>query len=348
MRVVLIARRLGISGGGEYSLYNLKALLERRHEVLLIGSHLGGTPFADAISFDTSWRDVAPGPFQPLLETGYFGIRAFRYVTEFDPDMIMSQHQHSLFGAELAKYIDCPHILRLHEFSLLHEADGLVGKSFHKAVVRTCQHSDLIIANSQYTADRYADLYDTEIDVVHPFILKDTVTTDTTGEKILHIRPVERKGIDITLSVAEQCPEREFLIAGTDPDSDMVRERMEDLPNVEYAGYIDDIRTVYADSRAVLMPSTWAEPYGMIAVEAGINGLPVFCSGRGGLGEAVGDSRFIVESNLPEDYISKLNTLDSSYEKFSRAALENAESRTAERQYERFSAIASTKVGLAL
>lgn len=40
---------------------------------------------------------------------------------------------------------------------------------------------------------------------------------------------------------------------------------------------------------AVVIPSLWAEPLGMVALEAGVRGVPVIASNAGGLGEVVKD-----------------------------------------------------------
>ncbi len=63
-----------------------------------------------------------------------------------------------------------------------------------------------------------------------------------------------------------------------------------------------DPRQFYSVSRMVLMPSLCLETYGRVAAEAGMNGIPVLASSRGGLPEnlAFGEAGFVFD--LPERY----------------------------------------------
>jgi glycosyltransferase involved in cell wall biosynthesis len=47
---------------------------------------------------------------------------------------------------------------------------------------------------------------------------------------------------------------------------------------------------VYANTRILLMPSLWLESFGLVAVEAMLNGIPVLASSRGALADTVGGS----------------------------------------------------------
>ena len=53
-------------------------------------------------------------------------------------------------------------------------------------------------------------------------------------------------------------------------------------------------RDFYALAKILLMPSL-AEPAGMVAMEAMLNGIPVLASRRGGLPEVVGDGGFLLD-----------------------------------------------------
>ena len=53
-------------------------------------------------------------------------------------------------------------------------------------------------------------------------------------------------------------------------------------------------RDFYALTKILLMPSL-AEPAGMVAMEAMLNGIPVLASRRGGLPEVVGDGGFLLD-----------------------------------------------------
>ena len=71
------------------------------------------------------------------------------------------------------------------------------------------------------------------------------------------------------------------------------------LPNVTCVGWTDDMRTVFAKTRILLMPSVWEEPFGRLPVEAGAYGVPTLASARGGLAESVGDGGALIDP--PDD-----------------------------------------------
>lgn len=61
-----------------------------------------------------------------------------------------------------------------------------------------------------------------------------------------------------------------------------------------------------AQSAIVVVPSRWAEPFGMTALEAMACGAAVIASGRGGLGEVVGEGGILIN---PEDTYAFANML---------------------------------------
>ncbi|MBP3529792.1 MAG: glycosyltransferase family 4 protein [Thermoguttaceae bacterium] len=59
------------------------------------------------------------------------------------------------------------------------------------------------------------------------------------------------------------------------------------LANLYALQQVDDLREFYRQTRILLAPSLWNESFGRVAVEAGLNGIPVVCSNRGALPEVV-------------------------------------------------------------
>lgn len=60
-------------------------------------------------------------------------------------------------------------------------------------------------------------------------------------------------------------------------------------PAVTFRGWVNpgDVERELVDAWALVAPSLWAEPLGLVAVEAIVRGLPVIASGSGGFGETV-------------------------------------------------------------
>ena len=59
----------------------------------------------------------------------------------------------------------------------------------------------------------------------------------------------------------------------------------------------------------VLMPSRWAEPFGLTALEALAMGAALICSRRGGLGEVVGDAAVSIDPDDPAGIAQALRAL---------------------------------------
>ena len=72
---------------------------------------------------------------------------------------------------------------------------------------------------------------------------------------------------------------------------------------VDVVGYVprDKLYELYSHSRAVIMPSVWPEPFGLVAAEANMLGVPVVASSIGGLPEIVEDgvTGYLVKPNDP-------------------------------------------------
>jgi glycosyltransferase involved in cell wall biosynthesis len=122
-------------------------------------------------------------------------------------------------------------------------------------------------------------------------------------------RLVPEKGVDILLRafaiVAAKIPEARLLIAGEGPERDHLQGLARNLgiaKEVSFIGFIprEQMKDRFAHAWVQVVPSRWAEPFGLVAVEAMMSGIAVIASSIGGLGEIVDDARtgFLVS---PED-----------------------------------------------
>jgi len=118
------------------------------------------------------------------------------------------------------------------------------------------------------------------------------------------------KGIDLFLQAASAFPKTQFYIAGTGPQEADVLEATRHSENLHYLGFLSgaDLWAKMASSELVIVPSRWAEPYGLVAIEAMACGTPVLVSDTGGLPEKVKDgvNGLIFKAGDIQDLTSKL------------------------------------------
>lgn len=116
-------------------------------------------------------------------------------------------------------------------------------------------------------------------------------------------RIVPEKGVAEAVQVARKTGQK-LVIAGLvfSADQDYFDTFVKPFlsEDITYAGYIprEDIAPYYQNARALLMPVTWAEPFGMTMVEAMACGTPVIAFNKGAVPEVIQDGKtgFIVDS----------------------------------------------------
>lgn len=339
-------------------MFTLANHLTTEHDVQVFGQL--GEHAERGQSLGATWRLHRTVPRELEISVSYLTtlVRGFRAVRAFDPDLVLTQHQPALIGAVLHRLDDTPHVVFLRDFEALPEAEygqgplvaranRLCSRANRRVLAFTFANADLVVADSEFTAERYHDAMAVDPAVVYEFVDGEVQDDPPQGEKIAHVTPTRAKGIDVTLDVAECMSDEAFVVVGNEPAAE-IRARMSDLPNVEYAGYVADVGEVYRKAKVVLMPSTWDEPFGRVPVEAGLYGTPTLCSGNGGLPESAGVSEFIVESNEASEYVERIETVDADYQRFRRLARENAEAKLADEQVDLLKSIVKQEVGVQL
>jgi len=189
------------------------------------------------------------------------------------------------------------------------------------------------IANSCFTAERFRHLYGLDAVVLPPLVRRERYATRVTGSMVTFVNPVPVKGVDLALAIAALCPEIPFCFVRGWPLglwglSDLKR-RVRQLDNVVLRRSTSDMRTVYRETRILLVPSQWEdETWGRVVSEAQFSGIPVIASSRGGLPEAVGPGGMILGYDQPAEIwaaaIREVWSDEQRYRQLSEAALRHA------------------------
>lgn len=116
-------------------------------------------------------------------------------------------------------------------------------------------------------------------------------------------RLVKEKGVELLLrafaEVVEQIPNAKLLVAGDGPERDRLHRLQSELGlehHVEMSGYLEsaELERRFRGAWVQVVPSRWAEPFGLVAAEALMRGTAVIATGTGGLGEIVASSGVLV------------------------------------------------------
>jgi glycosyltransferase involved in cell wall biosynthesis len=130
-------------------------------------------------------------------------------------------------------------------------------------------------------------------------------------------RLVREKGVDVLLEafakIITQVPDAQLLVAGHGPEGAALTSMVGALglnSNVTMFGHLAPgiLEQYSAKAWVQVVPSRWAEPFGLVAVEAMMRGTAVIGSAAGGLMEIIrhGETGFLVPPGDPESLAKAL------------------------------------------
>jgi glycosyltransferase involved in cell wall biosynthesis len=149
-----------------------------------------------------------------------------------------------------------------------------------------------LVANSNFTASVVAKQTRRAVTKIVPYVEKSRYVTSAQGGLVTFVNPVDVKGVELAFRIAEACPELPFQFVESWPLSKSARSelisRIRRVPNIRYRRSVSDMRSVYRETRVLLMPSQWEESWGRVVTESHFSAIPVLASEIGGLPESVG------------------------------------------------------------
>ncbi|PSL17568.1 glycosyltransferase [Shimia abyssi] len=194
--------------------------------------------------------------------------------------------------------------------------------------IRWCHDTDLILTDSEATAQLYKTRSDLTLHPVGTFIdPKRVVATDRTPERVLFVTPKPEKGAYIVaalaLIMADRRPDITFEVVNARGDwNEAVQAAAQHLgksnkppQNVVVTPNTQDMRPVYGRAKVLLAPSLWWESGARVLCEAALNELPVIATTLGGTPEILGDAGIFLElpskfHQKPHKKIPKLDDLE--------------------------------------
>jgi glycosyltransferase involved in cell wall biosynthesis len=162
------------------------------------------------------------------------------------------------------------------------------------------------IANSAFTAERVERRLGVRPVIIPPIFKPERYRVTSSGRFVTFINPVPEKGVQQALAIAAQCPDIPFLFVKAWPLTSKAARQLaraaERLSNVTIVDRSSDMRTIYRDTKILLVPSQWEETWGRVATEAHFSGIPVLASSSGALRESVGKGGVLIDRTAPAEF----------------------------------------------
>lgn len=168
---------------------------------------------------------------------------------------------------------------------------------------RWCRDVDLILTDSQATADMYRKSVGYAAKPVGKFIAPESFIAERHERKrLLFVNPSWQKGASVFVQLAEKLererPDIELEVVEARADWPAVLrettrsmgQQRSSLSNVTVTANTNDMRVPYSRARVLVAPSLWWESSGRVLAEAMLNGIPTLITNRGGMSEMVGNA----------------------------------------------------------
>lgn len=229
--------------------------------------------------------------------------------------------------------------------------------TLHRTLKTYQNKIDLFIPTIDFVAEKHVEGgFPPEKMMVKPnFLDPDPGVGAGQGDFVLYVgRLTEEKGIFTLLKAWETLGQHIPLkIIGSGPLTEYTEQVANRNPGVEYLGFkpMQEIFELMGQARALICPSEWYEPFGLVVIEAYAKGTPVIAGNQGSLRTLVEHQR--TGLHFAPGYADKLVKevewmLAHAYEwqqmrKAARAEFE--QKYTAERNYQRLIHIYQTAIG---
>lgn len=241
-------------------------------------AHAAHTPTA-ALQLDCGYPVAVLPDFETALADT---IRRFR------PDIVWAQLEGAFDVLSIARRHGVQGLLFVHD-----------AEDDEALLRRTADLGCHVVCSSEFLAGKVSGIIGRPSPVIYPASDWYFGTGHDPEGFITMVNPHPVKGLETFLQIARRLPQHRFLLQESwnlgDAPLEQLHTQLESLPHVRFQRRVADMRSVYARTRLLLVPSIWQEGFGMVAVEAQSCGIPVIASARGGLRESVGRGGLLIE-----------------------------------------------------
>lgn len=202
-------------------------------------------------------------------------------IRAFGPDVVVTQLTGSREIIEAARSRGVPAMLLVVDALFQHDGDQLK------------RSGCLVISNSRFIAGWMRERFGVDSEVVYsPVDLERYRTARPDPQTITLVNPIQLKGVDLAIEIAARLPHRRFRFQEGWPlsstEARALRDRLAAVPNVTLDRAVTDMRSVYASTVLLIVPSQVEEASPRVILEAHVSGIPVVARGVGGIPELVG------------------------------------------------------------
>lgn len=275
----------------------LKALIEEGHTVIC---YVTDCPEGK----DMHYEGVHLVPVRNVT----MGMRSLR---TWRPDVVLSHHQNSAMVNRYANQ------MRYKSVYLTHN-----DMDVNKIPLR--MNPALVVHNSEWVKESLNQRYSIARDqmVVHPPLDCSRHSVDKTGKALTLININEHKGGKIFIELAQRMSDLQFqaVVGGHG-----IQVKMPHLRNLTVVPHTPDLKTVWSNTRLLLMPSVY-ESYGLVGIEAGCSGIPTLANRTPGLVESLGDSgQFVMERDNIDEWEVAIRAILEDWDSASASARANSQ-----------------------
>lgn len=162
---------------------------------------------------------------------------------------------------------------------------------------RYFEHADHVFTCSQYLTDLYRERVGLISTPIEPPIEWAKVIAPTEARAfVTFVHPAPHKGLLLFARLAEMLGQRRPDVPILVIQSGQSGGSLNAIPGIDFGRYPQIMAAppastpaeYFALTRILLVPSVWAEPFGRVAAEAMINGIPPLVSDRGSLPQVIG------------------------------------------------------------